>query len=108
MIFSFIVNEKTLYKKIQCMLTYKEMEKRRVPEILIGKEYKIIKEKDLYGINNLEGVFVEFDSLKRLVPDSHVLVLESDGKPKPNFYKVLDPVNGIICVHKLCLSELDN
>ena len=90
------------------MLTYKDMEKRRPPNIHIGREYKIVKEKDLYGINNLDGTFLEFESLKKLIPDSHVLVLESDGKPNPNFYKVLDPINGIICVHKLCLSELDN
>ncbi len=108
MIFSFVVNDKSLYKKIQCTLTYKDIKTRKLPEIKIGKEYKIIKEKDLYGSNNLDGTFIDFENLKKLIPDSHVLVLESDGNPVPKFYKVLDPNNGIVCVHKLCLSELDN
>jgi hypothetical protein len=79
-------------------------------KIECGKTYKIINERGLkvYGTDNPNGLFLEYESLKILQPNSEVLVVDTDGDKTPLFYKCLDAILGIVWIHRLCLMDLSN
>jgi hypothetical protein len=107
MIVSFEIDSKSLYRKLRCTLTYHEAKRRKNFEIKRGEHYKIINLSNLYGVSNSDGLFYEFDELYKLTPDSMVLVIDTDEKIEPVFYKILEPKVGLIWVHRDCLVAYD-